>query len=86
MLLSTGFIDGRLSWPFSCNRELKRATSLSHGRKPDVNISPARTVGSSRFSNLSSILNNINVLVRGQVEWLNSSLLVAGRSSETARA
>lgn len=58
MLLSTGFIDGPLSWHFSCDRELKRATSLSNGRKPDVNISPARTVGSSRFSNKSSPLKD----------------------------
>ena len=31
------------------NRELKHATFLSHGRKPERNISPARTVLSPRF-------------------------------------
>ena len=33
------------------NRELKHATFLRHGRQPEVNISHARTVVFSRFSN-----------------------------------
>ena len=33
------------------NRELKHATFLRHGRQPEVNISRARTVVFSRFSN-----------------------------------
>ena len=33
------------------NTELKQVTFLSHERKPEVNISHARTVVSPRFSN-----------------------------------
>ena len=38
------------------NRGLEQATFLSHGQKRDVNISPARTVVSHRFSNQSFLL------------------------------
>ena len=51
-------------------RELKQATFLSHGRKPKVNISRARTVVPSRLSKLPSlwlILNNMNSVVWRQV-------------------
>ena len=37
------------------NRELKQATFLSDGRKPEVNIWHIRTVISPRFSNYSSV-------------------------------
>ena len=35
---------------------LKHATFLRHGRQPEVNISQARTVVFTRFSNLWSLL------------------------------
>ena len=38
------------------NIELKQATFLSHGRKPEANFSPSKTVVSPRFSYYSSLL------------------------------
>ena len=60
----TGLL-GRLS---KDNRVLKQATFLSHGWKPERNISDDRTVVSVRFlklivSNREKILNNINMEV-----------------------
>ena len=45
------------------SRELKHATFLSHGRRPEVNISHARTVESPRFSNLWSLLVRRNLTI-----------------------
>ena len=42
--------------PLMDDRELKQATFLNHGRKPEINISHVRTVVSLRFSKKSSPL------------------------------
>ena len=52
--LSSGFGEfemGLLNAGYFNNRELKHAMFLRHGRQPEVNISHARTVVFSRFSN-----------------------------------